>query len=197
MTELRFVRKRGAEIAGLFDDLAPLRIAVFRDYPYLYEGTLDYEKAYLQTYADAPRAFLCAVYDAERMVGATTCIPLADETQEVQQPFLDAGYDLSKVFYFGESILLPAYRGRGIGHRFFDEREAHAAGFGTYTMTCFCAVQRPPNHPLQPLDYQSLDQFWGKRGYQKVPDLQSLFSWPDVGEKDSTAKPMTYWVRQL
>lgn len=197
MTELRFVRKTGAEIAGLFDDLAPLRIAVFRDYPYLYEGTLDYEKAYLQTYADAPRAFLCAVYDAERMVGATTCIPLADETQEVQQPFLDAGYDLSKVFYFGESILLPAYRGRGIGHRFFDEREAHAAGYGTYTMTCFCAVQRPPNHPLQPLDYQPLDQFWGKRGYRKVPDLQSLFSWPDVGEQDSTAKPMTYWVRQL
>lgn len=197
MTELQFVRKTGSEIAGVFDDLAPLRIAVFRDYPYLYEGTPDYEKEYLQTYADAPRAFLFAVYDAARMVGATTCIPLADETPEVQQPFLDAGYDLGKVFYFGESILLPAYRGRGLGHRFFDEREAHAAGFGTYTMTCFCAVQRPADHPLQPLDYQPLDPFWNKRGYRKVPDLQSYFSWPDLGEKESTAKPMTYWIRHL
>lgn len=197
MPDLRFMRKTGNDIAEVFDDLALLRIAVFRDFPYLYEGTVAYEKAYLKTYADAARAFLFAVYDADRMVGATTCIPLADETEEVQKPFLDAGYDISKVFYFGESILLPAYRGLGLGHRFFDEREAHAAGFGTYVMTCFCAVQRPADHPLQPADYQPLDRFWLKRGYQKAPHLQSLFTWPDLGELVATAKPMTYWIRNL
>ena len=197
MSDLPFIRKTGAAIADVFEELAMLRIAVFRDYPYLYEGTLAYEKEYLQTYADAPRAFLFAVYDGGRMVGATTCIPLADETQEVQKPFLEAGYDLDKVFYFGESILLPAYRGRGLGHRFFDEREAHARSFGTYGMTCFCAVQRPADHPLQPVDYQPLDAFWNKRGYRKEPALQSLFSWPDLGEEIATAKPMTYWICQI
>lgn len=195
MPDLRFMCKTGSDIAEVFDDLALLRIAVFRDFPYLYEGTVAYEKAYLKTYADAARAFLFAVYDGDRMVGATTCIPLADETEEVQKPFQEAGYDISKVFYFGESILLPAYRGLGLGHRFFDEREAHAACFGTYAMTCFCAVQRPADHPLQPADYQPLDRFWHKRGYQKAPMLQSLFTWPDLGEQVATAKPMTYWIR--
>lgn len=194
---LIFIQKTGPQIADVFDDLARLRIAVFRDFPYLYEGTMEYEKAYLQTYANSERAFLFAVCDAGKMVGATTCIPLADETEEVKQPFLEAGYDLSKIFYFGESLLLPHYRGLGLGHRFFDEREAHAGGFGEYEYTCFCAVERQENHPLRPAGYRPLDEFWTKRGYRKEPLLQSKFDWPDLGESQSTSKPMVYWLRKL
>ncbi|MBL7803184.1 MAG: GNAT family N-acetyltransferase [Saprospiraceae bacterium] len=194
---LRFERIYGAGFSAVFDDLAALRIAVFRDFPYLYEGTVDYEKEYLKTYADSPRSFLFAVYDGDRMVGATTCIPLSDETPDVQRPFLDAGYSLDQVFYFGESILLPEYRGLGLGHRFFDEREAHAAQFGGYVWTCFCAVVRPDDHPLRPDGYRPLDAFWESRGYIKEPRLQSRFSWPDLGESVSTEKTMVYWLRSI
>jgi GNAT superfamily N-acetyltransferase len=130
-------------------------------------------------------------------VGATTCIPLTDEADEVREPFVAAGFNLSSVFYFGESILLRAYRGHGLGHRFFDVREAHAASFGTFSTTCFCAVDRPIDHPLRPADYQPLDAFWTKRGYRKESRLQSVFSWPDLGETESTPKSMTYWTRSL
>lgn len=194
---LSFVTKRGAEIASVFEDLGKLRIAVFRDFPYLYEGTLEHEREYLQTYANASGSFLFAVYDGSTMVGATTCIPLLDETVEVRLPFEEAGFDLSKIFYFGESILLPAYRGLGLGHRFFDEREAHARQFGTYTTTCFCAVERDLNHPAQPQDYRPNDLFWSKRGYQKTPALQSSFEWLDLGDTRPTSKPMVYWMREL
>lgn len=192
---LDFVQKSGREIEHVFEDLAKLRITVFRDFPYLYEGTMDYEKAYLQTYADSARAALFTVYDGEELVGASTCIPLTDETEEVQKPFVDAGYDLGDVFYFGESILLSQYRGLGLGHRFFDAREGHARSFGEYKLSCFCAVVRPLDHPLRPLDYQPLDAFWIKRGYRKEPQLQSLFDWPDVGEAVSSEKTMVYWTK--
>lgn len=194
---LSFISKHGGEIATVFEELGQLRIAVFRDFPYLYEGTLSHEKEYLQTYANAERAFLFAVYDGPQMVGATTCIPLLNETPEVRLPFEEAGYDLSKIFYFGESILLPAYRGLGLGHRFFDEREAHAQSFGTYTTTCFCAVVREENHPAQPQNYRPNDAFWLKRGYQKDPSLQSSFEWLDVGDTSPTVKPMVYWKKEL
>lgn len=195
--DLQFESYKGPEIARVFEPLAMLRVAVFRAYPYLYEGSIAYERTYLQTYADSPDALLFAVFDAGRMVGATTCIPLADETQEVQAPFLAAGYELSRIFYFGESILLPEYRGYGLGHRFFDVREAHARGFGPFTHTCFCAVQRPASHPAKPADYRPLDEFWEKRGYRPVAGLQSTFSWPDIGATVATEKPMQYWMREI
>ncbi|RDB08052.1 GNAT family N-acetyltransferase [Runella aurantiaca] len=194
---LTFIAKRGPEIASVIEDLGKLRIAVFHDYPYLYEGTLDYEKEYLQIYTKAPRSFLFAVYDGTKMVGATTCIPLTDETADVRLPFEKAGFDINTIFYFGESILLPAYRGLGLGHRFFDEREAHARSFGTYKMTCFCAVERAEDHPSKPQSYRPNDVFWTKRGYQKEPALQSTFEWPDMGQTQSTPKKMIYWCRPL
>ena len=193
---LSFLTKQGQSIESVFDDLAKLRISVFRDFPYLYEGTLDYEKEYLKTYANSERAFLFAVYDGKKMVGATTCIPLPDETAEVQEPFKAAGLDIDNVFYFGESILLSEYRGLGLGHRFFNEREIHAASFGTFKTTCFCSVERI-NHPAEPADYRPNDAFWIKRGYKKVPDLKATMGWPDIGETESTPKTMIFWMKEI
>ena len=192
---LSFLIKQGHAIESVFDDLAKLRIAVFRDFPYLYEGSLDYEKEYLKTYSNSERAFLFAVYDSKKMVGATTCIPLRDETEEVQTPFKDAGLDIDSIFYFGESILLPQYRGLGLGHRFFDEREKHSASFRTYKTTCFCSVERI-NHPAQPADYRPNDAFWIKRGYHQVPELKAMMEWPDIGETESTPKTMIFWMKE-
>ncbi len=197
MKNLQFVRKSGQAIESVLDTLAALRMVVFRDYPYLYEGSIEYERAYLNTYVQSERSFLCAAFDGQRMIGATTCIPLADETAEVQAPFQEAGFQLEEVFYFGESILLPEYRGLGLGHRFFEEREAHATSFGTFNTTCFCAVVRPENHPLRPESYRPLDDFWLKRGYTKEPRLISRFSWPDIGSTENTTKDMVYWTKSI
>jgi GNAT superfamily N-acetyltransferase len=187
----------GADIAAVFEPLAALRVAVFRDFPYLYEGSLKYERAYLRTYADAPRAAVWAIWSDSQVVGATTCIPLADETEEVQRPFVAAGFSLNEVFYFGESLLLPAYRGRGLGHLFFEKREAHVAAFGTYACTAFCAVERPADHPFRPPTYRPLDDFWQKRGYVRQPDLRTTFAWPDLGATQSTDKSMVFWLKKL
>lgn len=187
----------GREIESVVTELAALRIAVFRDFPYLYEGSFEYEKAYLKTYVNSERAFLFAVFDNEKMVGATTCIPLMDETLEVKEPFLKNEMNLDDVFYFGESILLKEYRGKGIGKRFFDEREKHAGSFGDYTTTCFCAVERPENHPLRPEGYVPLDEFWKSRGYEKSEVLKSKFSWKDINEPLETEKTMIYWSKNI
>lgn len=195
--ELRYGTYRGREIEAVAEALAQLRITVFRDFPYLYDGTVAYEKTYLQTYINAESSFLFAAFDGERLIGATTCILLADETADVQEPFLQKERDTRKIFYCGESILLKEYRGRGLGHRFFEERESHAKAYGGVDYLCFCAVKRAVNHPLRPVDYRPLDDFWIRRGYRKDTEMVSYFEWKDICEEAPSSKIMEYWFKKI
>jgi GNAT superfamily N-acetyltransferase len=186
----------GLQVAAYLDDVARLRIEVFRDFPYLYDGDLAYERDYLSTYSTCDQSLFVLVEDAGRIVGASSGLPLAAETAEFQQPLADAGHDVSGIFYFGESVLLPAYRGRGLGHRFFDQRERYARSLG-FTLAAFCAVQRPDDHPLRPHQYRPLDAFWLRRGYTKQSNVVAHFTWKDVDEAQPTAKPLVFWLRRL
>lgn len=194
---LTYHQLTGSAIAEVIDELGALRIVVFREFPYLYDGSLQYEREYLQRYADCARAFLFLVRDGDQLVGATTCMPLENETAAIQQPFLESGRNLAKIMYFGESILLPAYRGLGLGHRFFDEREQYTLSLKSLTTACFCAVERPEHHPLKPADYRTNDAFWEKRGYQIIPHLKCSLSWQDLYETEETAKTLVFRIKQL
>lgn len=197
MPELVIQRLHGAAIAAVVDQLAALRICVFRDFPYLYEGDEAYERRYLQTYLNSPRSLCLLVKDGDAVVGASTALPLADESREFQQPFVAAGMDLERIFYFGESVVLPAYRGRGLGVRFFAEREAHARALGGFDWCCFCAVERPADHPLRPAGYQPLDRFWQQRGFAHQPQLRTHYEWQDVGDNHPSAKAMSFWLKEI
>ena len=187
---------RGNEIEPYIHDLVRLRIEVFKDFPYLYAGNLDYEKQYLQTYLNCPHSIMVLALDNQCVVGASTAIPLEYEEQVIQQPFLDNGFDIQRFFYFGESVLLSAYRGQRIYRQFFSYREQAAREYGCKT-TVFCAVERPQNHPCQPKGYQPLDKVWQHFGYKKMPNLKTQFSWQDIGDKAETSKPMVFWLREL
>lgn len=180
---------RGGEVADCLDALAELRMTVFRHWPYLYEGDADYERRYLDVYVRSPRSFALIVHDGGRPVGATTAIPLADEDEPLQQPLVEAGFEVGRVFYNGESILLRDDRGRGLYRRFFEARERHARSFGEYGWITFCAVQRPADHPLRPADHAPLDPIWRRYGYELRPDLVARFPWRDVGDERETEKP--------
>ncbi|MBE0439409.1 MAG: GNAT family N-acetyltransferase [Gammaproteobacteria bacterium] len=194
---LTLKRLSGDALVRYIPELAHLRIQVFRDFPYLYDGDLAYEETYLQTYIQAPDSVIVLAFDGDKVVGASTGIPLKYETDDVKKPFIDAGYDVDKVFYCGESVLISSYRGQGAGVAFFDQREAHARDIGSFEFSCFCGVQRPDDHPARPADYVPLDNFWRKRGYEKHPELNTTFSWKELGEDDESPKPMTFWMKKL
>ena len=186
----------GAALDAALDDVAALRIAVFRDWPYLYDGTLDYERDYLQTYRGSPGAILVGAFDGARLVGAATGTPMEDHADEFAEPFRAVGLALDQIFYCAESVLLMEYRGQGIGHRFFDLREAHARDMGR-SHVAFCSVIRPADHPMRPADYRSNDAFWQKRGYAQLPGSVAEFSWKDLGQTVETTKPLQFWMRAL
>ncbi len=185
----------GSEIAAAMDDLAQLRITVFAAYPYLYDGDAAYEAEYLAEYAAAPDAVLVAAFDGARIVGAATAAPMMHQKAEFRAPFEARGIDTARLFYFGESVLLPEYRGAGIGHAFFDQREAQARACGA-NAACFAAVVRADDHPARPADYAPLDPFWAKRGYALVPGLTMELAWKEHGSEAEQLHEMQYWMKR-
>jgi GNAT superfamily N-acetyltransferase len=187
----------GDAIKGVLPDLARLRIIVFRDWPYLYDGTLDYEEQYLAKFAASPGAVCVVARDGDLIVGASTGAPMIEHADEFGEPFKRAGYDISKIFYCGESVLLKSHRGHGLGHAFFDHREAQARRLGGFTHSTFCRVIRPDNHPLKPKNYVPLDGFWNKRGYAPVPGLIATYNWKDIDQDSETVHEMQFWMKAL
>ena len=184
------------EVLELLEEVAGLRITVFRAFPYLYDGDMAYERRYLQTYLEAEGAFIAGAFDGGRLVGASTAAPLGEHKAEFAGPFAERGLDPDEFFYFGESVLLPAYRGRGIGVAFFDHRKAEARRQG-FCKCLFSAVIRPDDHPARPPGHQPLDAFWRKRGYERLDGLETQFAWKDIGDAEETQKPMEYWAKTL
>lgn len=187
----------GEDIVPVLPELARLRMTVFRDWPYLYDGSLEYEQTYLAKLAAAKGAVCVVARDGDTIVGASTGAPMIEHADEFGEPFRKAGYDIAHIFYCGESVLLTSHRGHGLGHAFFDHREAHARRLGGFTHSTFCRVVRPDDHPLKPKDYRPLDGFWRKRGYAPLSGIVATYSWKDIDQPDETVHEMQFWMKEL
>ena len=194
---MRLETVSGPALEAVLPDLARLRIAVFREYPYLYDGTEEYEDRYLRTYVASGEAMAVLAIAEEQIVGASTGVPMRHESDEFRRPLETIGIDPAGVFYCGESVLLPAWRGQGIYRAFFAQREHHARSIPGLSWIAFCAVQRPAEHPLRPPEWQSLDAVWRHFGYAPEPRLVTHYDWKDIDQPVATAHPMQFWLKKL
>jgi len=194
---LRIETFSGTAMARLLPALSRLRMAVFRDWPYLYDGDLAAEEEYLADFVAARSAGLVVACDGDAPVGCATCVRLTEEDAGLRGPFEAAGIDPARVFYFGESVLLPAYRGQGTGVAFFAAREAHARRVSACDYAAFCAVIRPDDHPLRPAGHVKLDTFWRKRGYTPYPGLVCTMDWKQVDGPDEISNRLSFWLKSL
>lgn len=192
---INFQSLKGPEAKEYIGELAQLRMQVFHEWPYIYEGSLQYEKKYLATYFKSSNSFVCLARDQDKIIGASTAVWLPDADENSKRPFLDLKIDLSTVCYFGESVLLPKYRGKGIGLQFMQRREEFAQQLKSVNLCAFCAVKRPKYHPMRPKDYKSLETFWQRYGFIKQPQVTTEFSWQDIGDSEETKKPMEFWFK--
>lgn len=186
----------GAAVAEAIADVAALRIAVFRDFPYLYDGDLEYERDYLAGFETLPGSVVVVARVTGRIVGASTGLPLAGAEEAWSAPFRERRLAIEDRFYCAESVLLKPWRGMGLGHAFFDARERHAGALGM-AKTCFCSVIRADDHPARPAGYRPNDAFWIARGYRPLDGITARYAWRDIGDAHESEKTLRFWERTL
>jgi hypothetical protein len=187
----------GKNVKNYLPSIARLRVEIFRDFPFLQEKTIDAELDLLKKYIQCEEAIVVIVFDGSTIVGASTGIPFHCESEAMQRHFQHHRQDPASFFFFSESLLLKPYRGRGIGHHFFDLREEHVLQLKQFPRICFCSIIRPADHPKKPIDYMPLNDFWRKRGYTEHPEMQYSLTWQDHHEKKPTEKSLIFWIREL
>jgi len=196
MSEIIIHPVTGSAILPYRHALAELRIAVFREWPYLYEGSLDYEQNYLKHYADCPESVVALAMEGERVIGASTGLPMSAADHDFQKAFAGSDFAIDDIYYFGESVLRSEYRGRGIGRSFFEARETQARNCGA-RYAAFCAVDRSADDPRRPAEYRPLDGFWNKLHYRKYPEIQAQFEWKEIGKDTPSQQTLSFWLKPL
>lgn len=195
MTDIHVRAFTGSGLKPYLHSVAKLRMEVFKDFPYYEEPDLDRETHYLRKIVTHKETIGVLIFDNTTLVGVSLGSPLSIEEPAIQKPFIDRKLPVDAYFFFDDSALLKQYRGRGIGHHFFDARENHVAHFKKYQHICFCVPDCLESK--YPKDYIPLHDFWRKRGYVHHPEIQCKLLWKDLNQTQPSEHPLNFWIKDF
>jgi GNAT superfamily N-acetyltransferase len=197
MTDIHVRSFTGNGLKPYLHSLAKLRMEVYKEFPYFEEPDLERETKLIKKTFQSKESIGVLIFDNTTLVGVSLGYPLSIEEAALQRPFKERNLDIGSHFFFGDSTLLKAYRGRGIGHHFFDAREAHVCGLKKYKHICFCVPEQLETSAEAPKDFIPLHDFWRKRGYVKHSELDGFLSWKNIGQTASSEKKMVFWLKSI
>jgi hypothetical protein len=195
MTDIHVRAFTGSGLKPYLHSMAKLRMEVFKDYPYFESPDLNHELLYLRKISSSKESIAVLIFDNTTLVGVSLGSPLEIEDPALHRPFKERHLNVGTYFYFGDSALLKGYRGRGIGHHFFDARESHVAQYKKFKHICFCVPDSAD--PNRPKDFIPLNDFWRKRGYVLHPEIKCSLSWKTVQDAKSSEHPMSFWIKNI
>lgn len=180
--------------------LAQMRITYFREYPYLYEGTKEYEINYLGEYRKkALDAYLVQAFDGERLVGILTGCAFASDIDVVRDGaklFKTNRLPFEQYYYIGEAIIIPEYQNKKILPHLLYTLGKEVKKLNKYQSVCFLTVIRQDDDSRKPADYRSTDKLWEKLGCQR-PGVKTSFEWPTIMDDSSVQNifnEIEFWI---
>ena len=191
---IRFTIQQGKEIYPYIQDLARLRISIFREYPYLYDGNDTYEAKYLSKFSEVEDTYVVLIFDNDKVIGAFTGIPIRFEDETIVKHIPQD--KVNDTYYLSEILLDKNYRGKGIGAQLLHQLEDKIISLKKYKRFYFASVIRPEDHPEKPKEYRSLDTMWLSNGYQPTSFTCTL-SWKEISEEVETEKTLALWEKEI
>ena len=190
---MKFIQVQFHEIKKHINFIAELRISAFKDFPYLYDGTIEYEEKYLKRYCESKNSVAILVQDNNKIVGVITGCPLKDEDIEFQSAFTNQGMNINDFFYIGECILTAEYQGRGLFRQLLSKLHKHAKNNSIAKRMVGCVVMRDQNHPRRPANYVPIESKLKRNGFRIMPDVIAHYYWKDIDQINETSHPMQFW----
>ena len=186
----------GSEASRYCEQIASLRIHGYAEFPFLYQGTYECEKEYLEHYFNSKKSRFLIAFDGDKIVGLSIAIPLVDELDEVKQPFIKQGININTYAYIGDMVILPNYRHLPILSCMFKFYEQYVDKFG-YEHIFWAIVDRPIDHPDRPKNYNDLAYLWNDFGYYKQTNIALNMAWKELNKVDSEMHTLSIWQKNV
>jgi GNAT superfamily N-acetyltransferase len=186
----------GGVIRDILPDLVNLRLTIFREYPYLYAGEEADELRYLAHYGTTDDGMVLLARHEGKTIGAITGIPLSAEDDALVRPFRERGDGAGGCYYVGEALLLPGWRGEGVGSRLLDALIHTVSGWGRYRRLACATIHRNPHDPRQPAGHIPIDGFCFRHGFVRHPELAALIPWREIDGR-VLSHELVFWMRTL
>ena len=167
---MKFQIATGHHTQEYINDVATLRLLVFREYPYLYDGDRRTELDYPNGYSSNENSILVIAKDGEKIVGAISGKPLLETEEAFLVPFAQQRLPVQGIFYLGEIMLLKEYRGQGVGSQLYRRFEDVVKQKEKYQKMAILEIVREDQDPRKPKSYIPGHEFWRKLGYIEHPD---------------------------
>jgi hypothetical protein len=193
MTKISYKIIKNKEIESYTKYIASLRLMMFKEFPYLYEGSLEQEEKYLSFYTDFPDGRVVLAKQGGCIAGLLTGMPMisiCEHISDFKKTLDEHKRTLNGAYYYGEGLVLPAYRGQGMLTKMFEvlNNEIKIMGYNhAYGIT----VIRDKNDARRPAHYRDTDTLWDRMGLTKTTMVYGG-KWPTIIKTGDTAIEMNY-----
>ena len=188
---------KGKEVIPYLEKLAGLRIAFYRNYPYLYEGNLSDEMAYLSMYSNSENSLLAIAKKEEEIVGIASGLPMLESKEENKRLYAEKQIPGEHVFYLGEVVLSQEYQNTDVQERIYQQFEKAVIDLQKYHTIAVCEIERDPQDPKKPISTFSSEIQWENRGFFKQPELYTMDAWKDVGDLEKSNHALVFWNKVI
>lgn len=186
---------QGKEVIPHLKQLAMLRLAFYREYPYLYEGDLCEEEKYLQLYSQSEQSVLTLAKSGDNIIGVLTGVPLEESSEAICALFSDNGVSPKSVFYLGEIVTAPEYQESDVQQMLYERFEEVVIGLKHFDTIAVCEVER--DDLAVPRSGFSAEVDWDNRGFLRHPELATFYTWRDIGQSELSDHRMVFWNKCL
>ncbi len=192
---------KGKDIEPFLDEIGSLRVKVFREFPYLYDGDLETERKYIAEYAKSDKSVLIAAFVDKQIIGFVTGTALDSGLEIIRtayELFNSRSLIANNYYYIGEIIILEEYRSFSLSLELIKQIGTFAKNSG-YTSLCFLTVIREAGHPLKPAHYRSTAKLWEFYKAKKM-NMSVDYEWKTLinsSESMMQTNKLEFWERSL
>lgn len=200
--ELTWERYSGYTISNYVFEVAKFRIKYFRDFPYFYDGNLEYELNYLKGYSEDEKSILIIIRNSQKeIVAVSTGIPLitkSDILSDAEIIFSKNGFNPRLYYYYGEVILDYSVRSQGLTRLIYDDQDKYAQKHGFESIAVATVVREAKDSRNVNLAPNS-DYVWRKLGFI-VTTMTFNCIWPTIqldGTTIDCENEMVFWIKDV